>query len=783
MANIEIDGKQLTVKDGSTIMQAAKAHGIYIPHFCYHKKLSIVGSCRMCLVEVDQVPKTLPSCATPVRDGMTVLTCSKKALESQKAVMEFLLINHPLDCPICDQGGECKLQETAMACAGTSPVYHEMKRTVLDKDLGPLIATNMTRCIHCTRCVRFGEQIAGFREMGVIGRGGTMEIGTYVEQMLESVLSGNIIDLCPVGALTSKPFRFKARAWELKSHPSIAAHDCVGANVMVQTVRDQVMRVIPREKESVNEVWISDRDRFSYTALNSPKRLTQPMIKRHGQWQTVDWQTALDVAIKGLKVIVDQDPSLLGALVSPNSTTEEAYLLQKMMRGLGSHNIDHRLRVMSVADQDKAPLHETLGLSLAALEQRDAVFVVGSNLRREQPLMATRIRKAMLNGAQVFALNLLDFDFDLRFNSEIITPPADFVNQLAGITKAALTLLSKDVPSALDAITVTEAAQTIANGLVSAKKSSIVIGEFATAHPFSANIRELACLLARATDSTVGQTTQGANAQGAALAGALPHRAAGGETIKSPGLDTNAMLANDLAGFLLLNVEPELECAQFHKAHNALSQAGFVVAMTPFVSERMKQYADVLLPIAPFSETAGTFVNIDGLWQSFRAANNPKGSARPAWKIISALAQLLGLAGFDAQAHVDVQGELKQIIGEKKAQPMNYAFSNALPTHKSGLQLIMETSIYCADNLVRRAKPLQAMMPKDHGLMLRINRATLEKEQLTTQKMVDVTVDGQHRKFKLRVDERVPDDTVVLSAGVKKTAGFARAFALIEVKQ
>src|SRR6478609_2735306 len=395
--NIEIDGNVIAVPANSTVIEAANRLGIYIPHFCYHKKLSIAANCRMCLVQVEKAPKPLPACATPVAEGMKVQTHSAAAIGAQKGVMEFLLINHPLDCPICDQGGECQLQDLAVGYGASNSRYEEEKRVVLHKDVGPLISME-----EMTRCVRFGQEVAGVMELGMIHRGEHSEITTVLGDTVDSEVSGNMIDLCPVGALTSKPFRYSARNWELSRRKSVAPHDSSGANLIVQVKSNRVMRVLPLENEAVNECWLADRDRFSYEALNSDERLTAPMLKQGGEWKQVNWQTALEYVANGLKQIkTDHGARSIGALVSPHSTVEELFLAGKLVRGLGSENIDYRLRNAQFAEREGV---RWLGTSIASLSELQRVLVVGSNLRKDHPLFAQRIRQSVRKGGALSAL-------------------------------------------------------------------------------------------------------------------------------------------------------------------------------------------------------------------------------------------------------------------------------------------------------------------------------------------------------------------------------------------
>ena len=604
--NIEVNGIPLKARKGAMLIEVTDAAGIPIPRFCYHKKLSIAANCRMCLVEVERAPKPLPACATPVMEGMKVYTESPKAIAAQKGTMEFLLINHPLDCPICDQGGECELQDVALGYGGDVSRFAERKRVVKDKDIGPLVATDMTRCIHCTRCVRFGEEIAGLREMGATGRGENVEIGTYVSKAVASELSGNIIDLCPVGALTAKPSRYKGRSWEYVQHAGIAPHDSVGSNIFIHTLRGQVMRVVPRENEQVNETWLSDRDRFSYEGIYSDDRLSKPLL---GGVES-EWENALEAAASGLKaVIARHGADAVGFLASPTATVEELYLAQKLARGLGVNNIDHRLRQADFSDQDTAPAFPWLGQSLDALERMGAALLIGSNVRMEQPLVGHRLRKAALAGGQVMFINPRDFDFRFPVAAKIIADPAGIVTALASVAQAVAELKGEVLPAALAPLALfvpSDTARTMAAHLINNAAATVLLGNLAVAHPAYAQLRALAVFIARCSGATLGYLPEAANSAGGWLAGALPHRLPGAKPAPRAGLDAQAMLANPRKAYVLVGIEPELDCWDGAAALNALQGADLVVVLSPYASAVTKRYARVILPVATFAETSGT---------------------------------------------------------------------------------------------------------------------------------------------------------------------------------
>ncbi|MBW8720717.1 MAG: NADH-quinone oxidoreductase subunit G [Polaromonas sp.] len=698
MVEIELDGQKVEVLEGSTVMHAAEKAGTYIPHFCYHKKLSIAANCRMCLVDVEKAPKPMPACATPVTQGMIVRTKNDKAIKAQKGVMEFLLINHPLDCPICDQGGECQLQDLAVGYGGSESRYEEEKRVVFHKDVGPLISMQeMSRCIHCTRCVRFGQEVAGVMELGMSHRGEHAEIETFVGMSVDSELSGNMIDICPVGALTSKPFRYSARTWELSRRKSVSPHDSTGANLIVQVKSNKVMRVVPLENEDINECWIADRDRFSYEALNGDERLTSPMLKQGGEWKTVDWQTALEYVANGLKQIkADHGASSIGTLASPHSTLEELYLAASLMRGLGSENVDYRLRN---AEFTTPSAIRWLGTSIASLSQLQRVLVVGSNLRKDHPLFAQRIRQSVRKGAAVSTINsaaeLVTADaWAMPIANALLAAPVAWVQSLADV--AAAIAVDKGVPAPA-AGQATDTAKAIAKSLLGGERKAILLGNAAAHHAKASSLLALANWIGEQTGATVGYLTEAANTVGAQLAGALPI---------GNGLNAGQMLDGQLKAVILLNNEPEFDSAAGVRARTSLNTAQMVVTLSPFKANM--GFSDVLLPIAPFTETPGTFVNAEGRVQGFHAVVKPLGEARPAWKVLRVLANLLGLPGFDFESSQDV---LKQIAGADAVQlPADKLGNNT----KGGIDLAAVparppavASIYQLDGLVRRATSLQ----------------------------------------------------------------------------
>ena len=698
MVEIELDGRKVEIAPGSMIMHAAEKAGTYIPHFCYHKKLSIAANCRMCLVDVEKAPKPMPACATPVTQGMIVRTKSDKAIKAQQSVMEFLLINHPLDCPICDQGGECQLQDLAVGYGGGASRYDEEKRVVFHKDVGPLISMEeMSRCIHCTRCVRFGQEVAGEMELGMSHRGEHAEIETFIGDTVDSELSGNMIDICPVGALTSKPFRYQARTWELSRRKSVSPHDSTGANLIVQVKNHKVMRVVPFENEAVNECWIADRDRFSYESLDSADRLTAPMLKQGGEWKTVDWQTALEYVANGLKQVkADHGASAIGLLASPHSTLEELALAGALVRGLGSENIDSRLRHADFANAAPAGVARWLGMSIAELSTLQRVLVVGSNLRKDHPLFAQRIRQAVRHGAQVNALIDADQDWAMTRKNTLIADSSVWVSALAGVAVAVAAEKGVQAPIAAEA---SEEAKAIAKSLLGGERKAILLGNAAAHHDKASSLLALANWIAQQTGAQIGYLTEAANTVGAQLVRAVPGQG---------GLNATEMLSQSLKALLLLNTEPGVDSAA---GVSALNAAGMVVTLSPFKTNM--DISDVLLPIAPFTETSGSFVNAEGRLQSFHAVVRPLAETRPAWKVLRVLGNLLDLQGFDADSSQAVLASVlpglqhgERIDAARLSNADTGAGAAAADQRPSTVKPCV-AAIYQLDSLVRRATSLQ----------------------------------------------------------------------------
>jgi len=778
MINIEIDGKLVETERGSTVMDAARKAGVHIPHFCYHKKLSIAANCRMCLVEVEKAPKPLPACATPATDGMKVHTHSELAVKAQKGVMEFLLINHPLDCPICDQAGECQLQDVAMGYGPTASRYSEEKRIVMHKDIGALISTReMSRCIQCTRCVRFGQEIGGMMELGMAFRGEHAEIMSFVDSSVDSELSGNMIDLCPVGALTSKPFRYTARSWELSRRKSVSPHDGLGSNLAVQVKNNKVMRVLPIENEAINECWISDKDRFSYEGLNSAERLTKPMLKHDGKWQEVEWPVALEYVAKGLHQIacgagVDQ----IAALATPHSTLEELYLLQKLMRGLGSGNVDFRLRQSDFSADGKQAGAPWLGMPVADINTRDRLLIVGSFLRKDHPLLAQRVRQAVKHGAQANVVHATDDDLLMPVANKAIVAPGELVNVLAQILKALAAEKQAAPDASVQGVEVGSVAAAIAKSLASGERVAVLLGNFAQQHPQAAQLAVLAERIAALCGASFGFLGEAANSVGGYLAGAVPF---GGSV---QGMNAAQMAALPRKAYLLLNVEPELDMHDSQQAMAAMHAADMVVALSAW-KHHATDYADVLLPIAPFTETSGTFVNTEGRVQSFKGAVKPLGEARPAWKVLRVLGNLLDVSGFDYDSSEVVRDEAlgTQEVGGKLNNHLDIAMQNVASTKAQGLQRVADVPIYSADALVRRAASLQKTHDAATPCVL-MHGSELQKLGVQSGDTVKVSQGGATVRLAVQADDAMPVGTARVAAGHPATAELGAMFGTITVE-
>lgn len=788
MVKITIDGQELEVPQGSMIIEAADNAEITIPRFCYHKKLSVAANCRMCLVEVANSRKPLPACATPVADGMVVQTKSPKALGYQKAIMEFLLINHPLDCPICDQGGECELQDLAMGYGRDVSRYNQGKRSIEDKDIGPLIETDLTRCIQCTRCVRFGTEIAGMREMGMINRGEHSEIATFMEQAVASELSGNTIDLCPVGALTNKPFRYQARAWELQEYPMIAAHDCVGSNMNVHVRRGDVMRAVPRENEKLNETWLSDRDRYGVHALNNVNRATTPMIKKKGKWVNVDWEEALDLVVDRLTVTKRmQGAEKIAAISWPSATVEEFYLLQKLMRGIGTHNLDSRTCINDFEYQYNVGNFAGMDASMQDISESDFILVVGSDVRAEAPLINHRIRQAALNGAKVVLFN----PYELKLNYDNGTIHLTNFDEMADILTHILQEVVKNkplTPSFMDELSKLTHTQDAAKwidlvkALTQAQNPVVLNGLVLMGAPESSKVLGLLTALREALNAKGGTITQGANAAGAWLAGFIPHRGPAAKDLGIEGLTANKILdpKSGIKAFVLVNSEPGVDSVYAEKAETALKSADFVVSLSSFVTDYLKERSDVILPIAAFTETAGTFVNFNGEWQTWTGVASPKGEARPLWKVLRVLGNLFGLPGFDYGTHEDILKELRAHLLHMK--PMKPVIRLPRSSKKSrGLQRVGALPTYACDIFVRASSPLQSTPLMQEAYFVGVTEEFAKKSGFRE----GDTVTFQQGETSVSLPCKfmnLAKDTLLLPRGLENCIGFGEAFGPIELK-
>ncbi|QWE01212.1 NADH-quinone oxidoreductase subunit G [Polynucleobacter sp. JS-Mosq-20-D10] len=770
MVEIELDGKLVEVPQGSMVMHAANKLDTYIPHFCYHKKLSIAANCRMCLVEVEKAPKALPACATPVTQGMKVFTHSAKAVEAQRSVMEFLLINHPLDCPICDQGGECQLQDLAVGYGKSNSRYEEEKRVVFHKNVGPLISMQeMTRCIHCTRCVRFGQEVAGVMELGMVNRGEHSEITTFAGQTIDSELSGNMIDICPVGALTSKPFRYAARTWELGRKRSVSPHDSLGANTTIQTKANKVMRVVALENDAINECWISDRDRFAYEGLNSADRVTTPMVKQDGQWLETDWQSAMDYVAHSLKTISSESgPEAVAALAHPISSTEELYLLQKMIRGLGSNQVETRLRQTDVRGSASAPW---LGIPISKLSELDRVLVIGSFLRKEQPLIAARLRTAAKRSLRVSRIDAGGDDWLIPAVG-IAAAPSAWINALSEVALAVAKAKSVSAPSGTTNLPVSASAQEIADGLLSGSSCSVLLGSAAIAHPHASDLHVLAQFIAEQTGASLGFLPVGGNAVGASLVGAN-------------GVGVESVLSGERRAVILMNIEPDADLPNPAQARAALAKANTVIALSAYKSADLLEVADVILPISTFTETVSTFVNAEARTQTIQPAVKPLGDSRPAWKVLRVLGGLLNLDGFLYNMPEEILGEA---LGDNYCTKLNNqskatSISNGNAAPSAGLERLSDVGIYAGDQIVRRSSALQLTRDAKRGNEVGLGQGLFTELGLKEGDVVRVTQGGQSVDLRVTLEANLAQGAVRISAGTMASAQLGSMFGPVTVSK
>jgi NADH-quinone oxidoreductase subunit G len=770
MVEIELDGKTVEVPQGSMVMHAANKLGTYVPHFCYHKKLSIAANCRMCLVEVEKAPKPLPACATPVTQGMKVFTHSAKAVEAQRSVMEFLLINHPLDCPICDQGGECQLQDLAVGYGKSNSRYEEEKRVVFHKNVGPLISMQeMARCIHCTRCVRFGQEVAGVMELGMVNRGEHSEITTFTGQTVDSELSGNMIDICPVGALTSKPFRYAARTWELARKRSVSPHDSLGANTTVQTKSNKVMRVVALENEAINECWISDRDRFAYEGLNSADRVTTPMVKQGGQWLETDWESAMNYVAHSLKTIsAESGPEAIGALAHPISSTEELYLLQKIVRDLGSNQVETRLGQTDISGAASAPW---LGMPIAALSTLDRALVIGSFLRKDQPLVAVRLREGAKKGLQVLRIDAGGDDW-LVPAIGIAARPSAWLNSLGEIAIAVAKMKSVSTPAGLTTMPVSALAQQMADSLLSGSTKSVLLGSAAIAHPQASDLHVLAQFIAEQTGATLGFLPVGGNAVGASL-------------VKANGAGIKSVLSGDRRAVLLMNIEPDADLPNPVMARVALAKSNTVIALSAYKSADILEVADVILPITPFTETVSTFVNAEGRVQTIQPAVKPLGDSRPAWKVLRTLGGLLGLDGFLFNMPEEVLGDAmdESYCAHLSNQSTATGLSNLNLPPTNGVERVSDVGIYAGDQIVRRSPALQLTRDAKRGNQVGLGQALFTELGLKEGDAVRVNQGSQCVDIPATLEANLAQGVIRISAGTPASARLGSMFGPLTVSK
>ena len=746
MIKIKIDGKTLEVKPKTSIIEVADKVGIDIPRFCYHKKLSVAANCRMCLVEVKNFAKPLPACATQVMEGMEISTKSKFTKDTQKSVMEFLLINHPLDCPICDQGGECDLQDTAVAYGASKTRYTEEKRVVFDKNIGPLISTDLTRCIQCTRCVRFLKEVGGMAELGLIGRGEHAEISAYVDKSVESELSGNIIDLCPVGALTSKPFRYSARSWELSRRSTIACHDSLGSNIEAHVKDDVVKRVIPKENESINECWISDRDRFSYEGLSHKDRINLPLKREKNQWKEIDWEEAYELIEKNITDIDIKKSNKIGIICSPQSTLEEGFLLKKIAKELNTSHIDYRLLEKSFSENNN-----WLGCKIDEIESHDAILVVGSNLKHDQPLLAHRFRRYANKKNNFSIITSYDDFYSTRCLEKVIVNPSAYINYLLMILKQVqlstkYKINSEVIRNLLKAVKPSTEAKRIAKSLLSNKSRAIFLGNQILHLDDGDNIKLVAMHIAQAVGATFGLIPGYANSVGLNEL-----------NLNTDNISADKILSQSKEAYIMMNFDPLYDYHSPKKINSALKKAKFNLAISPYISDSFKEF-DVVLPMTPFTETSGTFINMEKTIQSFSAVTPPVGQSRPGWKILRVLANFLQLEGFSYDSSEEVKTDA-MIEMDKKNE---FSLNDFKPSNiERGLEVLNVVRANDSDMIVRRATSLHQNKNKDQSCCL-INPTTMLEEGLIEGQKIKISSSEAEILINVKADDNVCLNAVVI---------------------
>ena len=746
MIKIKIDGKALEVKPKTSIIEVADKVGIDIPRFCYHKKLSVAANCRMCLVEVKNFAKPLPACATQVMEGMEISTKSKFTKDTQKSVMEFLLINHPLDCPICDQGGECDLQDTAVAYGASKTRYTEEKRVVFDKNIGPLISTDLTRCIQCTRCVRFLKEVGGMAELGLIGRGEHAEISAYVDKSVESELSGNIIDLCPVGALTSKPFRYSARSWELSRRSTIACHDSLGSNIEAHVKDNIVKRVIPKENESINECWISDRDRFSYEGLGHKDRINLPLKREKNQWKEIDWEEAYELIEKNITDIDIKKSNKIGIICSPQSTLEEGFLLKKIAKELNTSHIDYRLLEQSFSENNN-----WLGCKIDEIESHDAILVIGSNLKHDQPLLAHRFRRYANKRNNFSIITSYDDFYSTRCLEKVIVNPSAYINYLLMILKQVqlstkYKINSEVIKNLLKAAKPSNEAKRIAKSLLSNKSKAIFLGHQILHLDDGDNIKLVAMHIAQAVGATFGLIPGYANSVGLNEL-----------NLNTDNISADKILSQSKEAYIIMNFDPLYDYHSPKKINSALKKAKFNLAISPYISDSFKEF-DVVLPMTPFTETSGTFINMEKTIQSFSAVTPPVGQSRPGWKILRVLANFLQLEGFSYDSSEEVKTDAMIEMDQKN----EFSLNDFKPSNiERGIEVLNVVRANDSDMIVRRATSLHQNKNKDQSCCL-INPTTMLEEGLIEGQKIKISSSEAEILINVKADDNVCLNAVVI---------------------
>ena len=730
---VYINDKEFDALPGETIIQLSDRVGIHIPRFCYHKHLSVVASCRMCLVDIEGVKHAQPACSTPLNDNMRVNTSSQKTKDAQKNSMEFLLINHPLDCPICDQGGECELQDVSLEHGDDHSTYMQLKRVVIDKDVSPLISTDMTRCIHCSRCVRFGEEISNVKELGLLDRGEDMKIDVFVEQKISSELSGNMIDLCPVGALNNKPYRYKARTWDLREHSGISPHDCIGSNIFYHTYKNKIVRAVPKENPDINQTWLSDRDRFGYEGIYSKDRIYKTLIRQDSKLIELERQLVTQKISELLNdMIRDNGTDKIGCLISARSTNEELFLFQKLARGLGIKNIDHRTNECDFSYQDNYPVMPSLGCDISDLDSFDNIILIGVNIKSEFPILSVRLNQAVKKGTKIYSINFdsSSEDFPLFFkktvnNKDLVT---FFTNEKTTLN------FNKD------------------------QKTLVINGPAISRLSNQSDVLSIIHKYCLSIKATLGILTDYCNSTGAWISGNVPHREIAGVSIKEQGLNSYDMLSSEVSSYVLFNLEPELDFYDSKLIENSLKKSKCNVIFSNYLTPMIEKYADIIIPIATFAETKGSYINIEGKEQSFNNIVNLDKNIYEGWDILS---QIIADNNLGSYSYDTIREELIRSINDVDYSLNNLSNHSLNQDNKKNddIFILSKRHIYKSDSIVRRSESLKMTEQSKFDKIYISKNLKDNIDQSIIKSLHDFNVDDYQTK--LVVDSNLSSNTII----------------------